>query len=96
MVRAHQYEDSSHKHLLVVGLYLSDCAYAARRHSRPRLSEGEGINFPRKTLPKTQAANSVSSILIQNLDLFINISFFHSYMYMYVLKQFYLNTLKDH
>ena len=80
--------------LLLVCTYRT--AYAARRHSRPRLSEGEGINFPRKTLPKTQAANSVSSILIQNLDLFINISFFHSYMYMYVLKQFYLNTLKDH
>ena len=47
--------------LLLVCVYTT--ADAGRRH-RPRLSEGDGINFPRRTLSKSQMAKCVSSILV--------------------------------
>ena len=53
--------------LLLVCVYRN--AYAARRFRFSPLA-GDGINFPRRTLTKTQAANFVSSILIQNFDFY--------------------------
>ena len=48
--------------LLLVCIYQT--AYSGRR-LRPRiLLEGDGINFPRRTLSKTQAANCVSSMIL--------------------------------
>ena len=52
--------------LLLVCIYRT--ANAGRR-LRPRILEGEGINFPRRTLSKTQAANCVSSIFSVKNDM---------------------------
>ena len=47
------------------------CAIQTTFAVRPGLLEGDGINFPRRTLSRTQAANCVSFSLVQNLNILI-------------------------